>query len=89
MDARRRERKLLDLLKMSRGDDKGAAATEMVDERNAESRAVNRVCSRPDLVQKDHCGNRSPLHDALDAENVRRKSAQLLRQRLVIANVGQ
>jgi hypothetical protein len=66
-----------------------AARPEVVDHRHAERAALDRVGARPDLVEQHETGEREvPVHRR-DVGHVRREGAEVRRDRLLVADVGE
>ena len=75
---------------MARRDQRRAAAAEVIDDRDAERAAFDRIGARADFVEQ-HQRRRRPAPRSIDAmlRDVRREGAQARLDRLLVADVGE
>ena len=66
-----------------------AALTEMIEDRYGQGCTLVRIGARADLIQQDQCILIRGAHHGLDVSHVSRKRAEVLLDRLLIANIGQ
>ena len=84
-----RRRVGLELIVVARGDHGGAAAAEVIDNRDAERAAFDRIGSRADFVEQDERGRHQPAIHRRDVGDVRRERAQARFDRLLVADIGE
>ena len=74
---------------MRRRDDRRARAAEVLDDRDAEGAALGRVGAGADLVEEHERGPREVARHLDDRGEVRGEGRQVLRDRLLVADVGE